>query len=36
MELGLEMLLKGKVTAAKDRIKGTDEVKRIFRELGKV
>jgi len=35
MELGLELLLKGKVTAAKDRIKGTDEVKRIFRELGK-
>jgi heterodisulfide reductase subunit C len=35
MELGLEMLLKRKVTATKDRIKGTDEVKRIFRELGK-
>ena len=35
MELGLELLLKGKVTATKDRINGTDEVKRIFRELGK-
>jgi hypothetical protein len=35
MEMGLELLPKGKITALKDRIKGTDEVKRIFTELGK-
>ncbi len=34
MELGLELLPKGKITVEKDRIKGTDEVKRIFTELG--
>lgn len=35
MEMGLELLPKGKITVEKNRIKGTDEVKRIFAELGK-
>jgi hypothetical protein len=35
MEMGLELLPKGKITVQKDRIKGTDEVKSIFAELGK-
>ena len=35
MEMGLELLPKGKITVEKDIVKGTDEVKRIFAELGK-
>ena len=35
MEMGLELLPKGKITVQKDMIKGTDEVKSIFAELGK-
>ena len=35
MEIGLEMLPKGKITLEKEIIKGTDEVKRIFEKLGK-
>lgn len=35
MEMGLELLPKGKITLEKDRIQGTDDVKRIFAELGK-
>ena len=35
MEMGLELLSRGKITVERDRIKGTDDVKKIFAELGK-
>lgn len=35
MEMGLELLPRGKITFETGKIKGTDEVKRIFAELGK-
>jgi heterodisulfide reductase subunit C len=35
MEMGLELLPRGKITVEKDRIKGTDEVKKIFALLEK-
>lgn len=35
MEMGLELFPRGKITVEKGRIKGTDEVKKIFSELGK-
>lgn len=35
MEMGLELLQKGKITAESSRIKGTDEVKKIFALLEK-
>ena len=35
MEMGLEMAPKGKITLEIDKIKGTDEVKKIIEELGK-
>jgi heterodisulfide reductase subunit C len=35
MEMGLELLPRGKITIEKDHVKGTDEVKKIFAELEK-
>jgi heterodisulfide reductase subunit C len=35
MELGLELLPRGKIVVDKDQIKGIDEVKKIFAELEK-
>ncbi len=35
IEVGLELLPKSKVTVERDRINGSDEVKKIFAELGK-
>jgi heterodisulfide reductase subunit C2 len=35
MEMGLELLPRGKITIEKDQIKGIDEVKKIFAELEK-
>jgi len=35
MEMGLELLPRGKIVMEKDKINGIDEVKKIFAELGK-
>jgi heterodisulfide reductase subunit C len=35
MQLGMELLPRGKIAIEKDRIKGTDEVKKIFTKLEK-